>query len=107
MTIIKGALDESLRVALPPAFFAQAAICAKWGAPTTAAVIEGLAAEVAIPHLCELQQRRVAAHLFSTFALARAALRASPRKARGGSHTAALGPTASSFVATRSSSSAS
>jgi hypothetical protein len=57
--------------------------------------------------LCELQQRRVAAHLFSTFALARAALRASPRKARGGSHTAALGPTASSFVATRSSSSAS
>ncbi len=49
MTNIKGALGESPRVALPPAFRAQAAICAKWGAPTTAAVIEGLAAEVAIP----------------------------------------------------------
>ena len=48
MTNVKGGFDEHLRAALPPAFRAQAAICAKWGAPTTAAVIEGLAAEVAI-----------------------------------------------------------
>ena len=49
MTKIKGVFDEHLREVLPAAFRAQAAIAAKWGAPTTAAVIEGLATEVAIP----------------------------------------------------------
>ncbi len=49
MTNVKGGIDTHLREVLPPAFRAQAAVCAKWGAPTTAAVIEGLAAEVAIP----------------------------------------------------------